>query len=89
MMGRQCRIDGCDRPHRAKGLCAMHYERVRLHGSIIGGRPRNGNTVIARPRPPGEAVMSAGDRRRGEVRRAIEDREAELHLARMLADDDW
>ena len=33
--------------------------------------------------------MSAGDRRRGEVRRAIEDREAELHLARMLADDDW
>ena len=51
-------------------------------------RPRNRLTVIHGERTaPGE-VSEAG-RRRGQLRRAIEDREAELHLARLLADDDW
>lgn len=26
---RTCSVDGCDRPHRAKGLCAFHYYRQR------------------------------------------------------------
>jgi len=31
-LGRGCKIDGCDKPHNARGLCAMHYERWRRHG---------------------------------------------------------
>ena len=87
-MAGACSVAGCKRSTVAKGLCKMHWQRMKRHGSIVG-RPKNRNTVIARPRAPGEAVMSEADRRRGEVRRAIEDREAELHLTRMLADDDW
>ncbi len=28
-MSRTCEVDGCSRPHLAKGLCAMHYKRAR------------------------------------------------------------
>jgi hypothetical protein len=28
-----CQIDGCDKPHTAKGMCQMHYRRNKLHGS--------------------------------------------------------
>lgn len=27
--GRCCDIDGCDRPHAARGLCGVHYTRAR------------------------------------------------------------
>ena len=29
MSNRTCTIDGCARPHRAKGLCLMHYHRKK------------------------------------------------------------
>jgi hypothetical protein len=29
-----CTIDNCDKEHRAKGLCQMHYRRNRLHGDV-------------------------------------------------------
>ena len=28
-----CSANGCDRPARTRGFCAMHYSRVRRHGS--------------------------------------------------------
>ncbi len=28
-----CAIEGCNRKHVAKGLCSMHYQRVKNHGS--------------------------------------------------------
>jgi hypothetical protein len=28
-----CSIEGCDKPKMAKGLCPMHYERVKKHGT--------------------------------------------------------
>lgn len=32
MAERTCNIEGCDRKHYAKGLCAAHYQRWRKHG---------------------------------------------------------
>lgn len=29
---RKCALDGCDRPHEAKGFCAMHWARVKRTG---------------------------------------------------------
>lgn len=29
---RRCDIKDCDRPHKAKGMCAMHYRRYMEHG---------------------------------------------------------
>lgn len=31
-----CTVDGCDRPHRARGLCSMHYKR----DALASGRAR-------------------------------------------------
>lgn len=35
-----CTIDGCNKPYRAKGVCQMHYRRLRLYGnpSILKNR---------------------------------------------------
>jgi hypothetical protein len=44
-----CAIDGCDREHMAKGLCRMHYYRVRNTGSAgmpSPGRRANGEGCI-------------------------------------------
>lgn len=40
-----CRIDGCTRPRRARGLCSAHAYRLKVHG-ILGG-------PIADQRPQG------------------------------------
>lgn len=34
-----CSVEGCEKPRRQRGWCAMHYRRWRLHGSIED-RPR-------------------------------------------------
>lgn len=35
-----CRLPGCDRPHRGGGLCSLHYQRVRNHGTTdLAPRP--------------------------------------------------
>lgn len=36
---RQCEVEGCGRPHRAKGFCTPHYQRFCTHGDPKGGRP--------------------------------------------------
>lgn len=33
-----CAIDGCDRPHKARGWCVVHYERWRRHGDPTAGQ---------------------------------------------------
>ncbi|WP_082305397.1 HNH endonuclease signature motif containing protein [Leucobacter japonicus] len=35
-MPRLCTIDRCDRTYRSKGLCSVHYARLRKHGSPGG-----------------------------------------------------
>ena len=34
-----CSVDGCDKPHDARGLCASHYGRFRRHGDPLLGNP--------------------------------------------------
>lgn len=34
----KCSYDGCSRPHAAKGLCQLHYQRWRSSGHPDGGR---------------------------------------------------
>lgn len=34
-----CRVPGCGRPHRARGLCAGHYRRLQLKGDIRADVP--------------------------------------------------
>lgn len=31
--GRVCSVDGCERPHKTRGLCQMHYWRWRVRGA--------------------------------------------------------
>lgn len=33
-MSQACRVEGCERTHRARGLCNGHYERLRRHGEL-------------------------------------------------------
>lgn len=45
MSDRTCSIDGCERPHNSRGLCAAHYSRLQRHGDPLGsgkpvGKPR-------------------------------------------------
>lgn len=37
-----CVIDGCGRPHEARGWCQPHYERWRAHGNPLAGRTAPG-----------------------------------------------
>lgn len=34
-----CTVDGCDRPTRCKGLCNLHYLRLRTHGDVMADVP--------------------------------------------------
>lgn len=35
-----CSIDGCSKPHLARGLCNKHYIRLRKHGDPLAGIDR-------------------------------------------------
>lgn len=36
---RLCSVDGCGKPHLARGLCNKHYLRLRIHGHALAGGP--------------------------------------------------
>lgn len=36
MMSRECSVDGCVRPHLARGWCSSHYSRARRSGGDPG-----------------------------------------------------
>lgn len=42
-MGGRCSIDGCDRPLRSSAHCAMHWNRIKRHGSPAGGIHQHGD----------------------------------------------
>ena len=35
-----CTVDGCDKKHNAKGMCAMHYARLKKNGTLEAPKPR-------------------------------------------------
>lgn len=45
---RTCSVDGCPRPHRTRGFCAMHYKRVLATGTPGGpaARPARGTCSV-------------------------------------------
>lgn len=40
---RLCKIDGCNKPHRARGWCNAHWERWNRHGDPLLGRTPEGD----------------------------------------------
>lgn len=36
---RTCSVDGCERPHDARGLCGTHYKRWSQYGDPLAGGP--------------------------------------------------
>ena len=53
MVVKECSEAGCLRPHKAKGLCNMHYKRVGRHGSTTSKRPN-------RKAPPARLCSAEG-----------------------------
>lgn len=46
---KRCEVDGCERPHLARGLCGLHYDRWRRHGrTYTVNRERGTGTVMKR-----------------------------------------
>lgn len=39
MAKRTCTIEGCDRPHMARGWCGAHWKRWKNHGDPLHGAP--------------------------------------------------
>jgi hypothetical protein len=46
MPERKCSVDGCDRPHHARGLCWKHYDRWRRYGSPLAARPNRAVILV-------------------------------------------
>lgn len=40
-----CSVEGCGKPHEARGWCNAHYRRFRAHGDPLGGGTRNGEPL--------------------------------------------
>ena len=79
-----CSVSGCGRETTAKGYCKRHYENARRHAKALG-RPLNRQTIVFRSKAEPAEPSEAG-RRRGEVRRKIENLEEAIRLRR---EDDW
>jgi hypothetical protein len=48
LVAERCQIEGCDQPHRARGLCASHYGRFSRSGQSMPLPPSRGNRWTAR-----------------------------------------
>ena len=42
---RLCDVNGCEKKHSAKGLCAAHYRRMSIHGDPLSGRTPDGEPL--------------------------------------------
>lgn len=55
-----CNVSGCDRPHRAKGMCRRHYYRWKKHGDpLVVKTPPKGGPAQSFLRDV--ALLSGGD----------------------------
>lgn len=41
-----CNFDGCERPHKAKGLCSAHWRQMRNRGYLTPIRPRQKQSQV-------------------------------------------
>ncbi len=41
-----CSVEGCDRKHKAQGLCKMHYSRLQRGTLFTPPRYPNGKTLV-------------------------------------------
>ena len=57
-MTRTCSIDGCDKPHRARGWCSRHWTHWRRYGEPIAPG------VVDTGAPPAEVI--------GDIRAALD-----------------
>lgn len=48
-MPKLCTVEGCDKPHQSRGLCAMHLARWKNHGSLDSPRPERFGEKGAHP----------------------------------------
>lgn len=44
-----CQVDGCERQIVARGLCDMHYRRMRRHGHLEQTRPKDWGARTSHP----------------------------------------
>ena len=69
MTNRTCTVDGCASPHRAKGLCFMHYMRVRRNGTLkarpLHDNPENAFAANTSTASNGCIVWTAAKQSRG------------------------
>lgn len=49
MANRICSIEGCGRPHHAKGLCSPHHQSNKRLGDPLAAKPRTGPTECRDP----------------------------------------
>jgi hypothetical protein len=70
-----CSVDGCDGPHRARGMCARHYEQARRRA--LRSRNNNGG---AGHEPPNVGARLAS------LRLAVEAAHARLSQAVIVAE---
>ena len=57
MSARECSVEQCTRPLYARGLCGMHYKRVRRHGDPQPDLPPRGS------QPPERCAVPSCDHR--------------------------
>lgn len=46
---KRCGVFGCDRPQIAKGICDLHYRRLKRHGHLDHGRPKDWGDRASHP----------------------------------------
>lgn len=46
-MAKSCSIEGCERPHEARGWCSYHYKRWRAYGDPLAADRRTKNRICS------------------------------------------
>lgn len=82
---RTCSVNGCDRTHRARGFCDMHYRRAVKSGEVVPERPIPAEEFCCEP--------GCGGTREGRKRRcrfhALEYRKAHAPRCSVTDCDTW
>lgn len=73
-MMRTCDVDGCDRRLICKGVCGLHYDRLRRTGSTAAPKPKLSRSVVA------ERKRESGIKYREKNKDAIKKQKADAYL---------